>query len=456
MESRFKDFIQGDFHYWVAFSGGLDSHVLLHALATFRENNPFSLRAIHIHHGLSKNADAWLLHCEKICADLNIVFMSVAIEIDSHKNIEEIARKKRYDVFQEILLPNDVLFTAHHEDDQAETVLLQLCRGAGTKGLSAMPRQKKLGTGFHIRPFLSLSRADLEKYASENHLSWIEDESNQDRKFSRNFLRQDVFPLLKKHFGSVNAAISRTATHCANMENLLQEYVMEDFQKVFNEKNNTLSLYRLKKFSEARQTQILRTWLQILHFPLPSFRKMHEILHSFLGAAEDRFPLIQFGNVELRRYRDEVFAYPSTRVKVPVIPAQAGIYSEWIPACAGMTGFFNIPWNFKSSLILQGCGTLTAEKTQGQGLHPSIQEVNVRFREGGEYCYFRNCHQELKKLFQTWGVPPWLRSRIPLLFFEDKLIAVVGYFLDQRFMAGEGECGTLVSLTAFHHPHDFS
>ncbi|HEX2548870.1 MAG TPA: tRNA lysidine(34) synthetase TilS, partial [Gammaproteobacteria bacterium] len=391
MESLFKSFIDDtQKHYWVAFSGGLDSHVLLHALTTYRSKNPFSLKAIHIHHGLSPNADDWLTHCENVCRDLSLECISLKITIDSSKNIEEIARQKRYEIFQKFLATEDVLFTAHHEDDQAETVLLQLLRGAGTKGLSAMPVQKKLGRGVHIRPFLNVSRDALKKYALENQLSWIEDESNLNTDFSRNFLRHDIFPLLKKHWPSAHTALARSAKHCAEVENLLQEFVRQDLHVIMNENQQTLSIQQLKTFSKSRQTQIFRAWLQLLNLPLPSERKMEEIHQSFLSAAPDRFPLLQFGNVELRRYRDEIFA-------MPVLTERT--------LCGEYT------WDFNTSLILPQIGELTIEKKVGEGLHPSIQEVSVRFREGGEYCYFRNCHQELKKLFQTWGVPPWLRSR---------------------------------------------
>jgi tRNA(Ile)-lysidine synthase len=423
IESSITDF---DKNYWVALSGGLDSVVLLHVMMSVRKHFPLKLQAIHIHHGLSAHADDWQTHCENLCREWSIPLFSEKIYLPTKKNIEEAARQKRYEIFKKFLAKDDILLTAHHEDDQAETVLLQLLRGAGPKGLAAMPKQKKLGKGFLLRPFLSFSRATLEMYATTHALQWIQDESNDSKQFSRNFLRHEILLTLKKRWPSVTQTIARVAKQCALQEKILKEKILEDLNHVMDKSTQRLSLKKLLTFSSEVQAQILRAWLQSLNFPLPHDRKMQQILYTFLQASPDRFPLIQFGSIELRRYRDEIFAMH----------------------CLPQNVQHRYTWDLRAPLHIPHLGEIRVEEVQGQGFTSSIQTVQIRFRQGGEYCRMpgRDCHHELKKLFQDWRVPPWLRSRIPLIFFEEQLIAVVGYFMDVRFIANPHELGRLPVL----------
>lgn len=291
--------------YWVAYSGGLDSTVLLHQLVQQKKEN---LRAVHIHHGLNPKANDWQQHCENVCREFNVELTIHKIDLSaSHENIEERARNLRYEFFASLLQENDCLLTGHHQDDQAETVLLQLLRGAGPKGLSAMPEKSKLGKGFLLRPFLNIPRDELLVYAQEHQLKWIDDDSNHNTHFSRNFIRQEIIPLLKQRWPSVSETISRSAKHCAETENLLEEFIAPLFRQCLLE-NNALSVTELKKLTPLQQKHVFRQWLFYCGFYSPNERKLQNCLRVFLTAAQDRHPMVTWGNVIVRRYKKELRA----------------------------------------------------------------------------------------------------------------------------------------------------
>ena len=293
---------------WVAYSGGVDSQVLLHALAALRQSIFFELRAVHIHHGLNPKANDWQQHCELICRDLNIELTVHALTMSSsHDNIEARARALRYQFFASLLQENDCLLTGHHQDDQAETVLLQLLRGAGPKGLSAMPASSVLGKGLLLRPFLNISRDALLSYANEHQLQWIDDDSNQNTRFSRNFIRQDILPLLKQRWPSAVETIARSARHCAETEALLEAFLGPLFKECLLE-NNALALIPLKKLTPIQQKHVFRQWLFHCGFSSPNELKLKNCLHVFLTARQDRHPMVTWDNVVVRRYRNELRA----------------------------------------------------------------------------------------------------------------------------------------------------
>ena len=301
--------------YWVAFSGGVDSHVLLHSLAVLRQHCFFELRAVHIHHGLNPKAGDWQSHCESVCRDLEVELITHRLDLSSsHENIEARARDLRYDFFASLLEENDCLLTGHHQDDQAETVLLQLLRGAGPKGLSAMPASSVLGKGSLLRPFLNISRDELLSYAAEHQLSWIDDDSNHNTRFSRNFFRQEIMPLLKQRWPSAAETIVRSAKHCAETEKLLEEFIAPLFNGCLLE-NNALSVIELKKLTPLQQKHVFRQWLFHCGFASPNERKLENCLRVFLTAAQDRHPMVAWGNVIVRRYKKELRA---ERVPAPI------------------------------------------------------------------------------------------------------------------------------------------
>jgi tRNA(Ile)-lysidine synthase len=418
--------------FWIAYSGGLDSHVLLHVFAKMRAISPLPVQAVYINHGLSQSAQQWSKHCELVCQDLQIPFQTISIQ--AHASIgespEDAARQARYAAFAELLTVNDVLVTAHHQDDQAETILLQMLRGAGPKGLAAMPMLKQFALGYHARPLLNFSRDELKKYAETHQLKWIEDESNLELKFSRNFIRHEVMPILKKRWPSVAETFSRVAEHCAEAQQLINEIAREDLQNVIGSLANTLSVQKLSQLNSARQRQVLREWLENLNFPLPSAVKLQQIQRDMLGAREDKSPHFSWRGVSLRRYRDDLFALPDLQDHDV---AQV------------------IAWDFSRELDFSS-GKLRAELVKGQGLRTDLQEVTVRFRQGGEVCRLpgRDHHHELKNLFQEWGVPPWMRDRVPLIFVGEKLVAVTGYFENDEFLVSENEAGFVITFDSCH------
>jgi len=394
---------QGDKTYWVGFSGGLDSHVLLHLLARLQAEKPLKLQGIHIHHGLSPNANAWQAHCDKICRELKIPLQTHAISLQVTKkncSLEEMARDLRYEKFSAVLQEQDILLTAHHQDDQAETVLIQLLRGAGPKGLSGMPPLKKLGKGWHARPLLSFTREELKQYAEQYQLAWIEDESNQNHQFTRNFLRGEILPLLKKRWPTVTTTLARVADNCADNQIVLNEMIENELQQMQGVTSGTLSIPKLLTLDAAKQKLMLRAWLLALDLSLPSAVKLEQIQKS-LHARHDKTPLVTWSTVEVRRFNHELYAMQQSA------PHDATQQYEW---------------DLQSPLTLPGIGVLQSMENV-----PIIEKVTVRFRQGGERILLRGHHHTLKNLLQEWGVPPWQRDRLPLVFAGEVLAAVPGY-----------------------------
>lgn len=406
---------------WIAYSGGLDSHVLLSLCHQLRTEINFDFRAIHINHHISPHADSWGLHCQKICDQYQIeLFQSdVQLNLKPGDSLEETARDKRYAIFTEYMQQDDILLTAHHQDDQAETVLLQLLRGAGPKGLSAMPRLKKFGRGYLARPLLGFSRNELEIYARENNLTWIEDESNQDVTLSRNFIRHEIMPRLITAWPSASASIARSAAHCAENQDLLEEYLQDDYRAATGSDENTLSVAKLLQMKPEKQKLILRRFIYQNNFSLPNSRKIESILQDVLHSAWDKSPCVKWDDAMLRRHKDDIHL----------------LSAEVEPDLA------TVEWEIEKPLELTH-GVLKTRLISGAGLRADIKQVAVGFRQGGEMVEVKGRgRQSLKNLFQEWGVLPWERSSLPLVFVGQQLIAIAGYFLHADFVAGEGEEG---------------
>ncbi|MBV9575825.1 MAG: tRNA lysidine(34) synthetase TilS [Gammaproteobacteria bacterium] len=405
--------------YLIAYSGGLDSHVLLHLCATIRNEIPLKLLAVYINHGLSPHAQTWSEHCAKICAQYHIPFTEEKIQMHetAGESIEERARQLRYAVFSQCIGKEDVLLTAHHQDDQAETVLLQLLRGAGTKGLAAMPPVKPFAEGLHARPLLLFSRATLQQYAENHQLQWIEDESNQNTRFARNFIRHDVFSLLKTRWPTIAATLARTASHCAEAQSLLEEFTLTICENVKGTQENTLSVSKLLALSSARQRLVLRSWVHSLGFSVPDTRKIHAILQNVLKAKWDSMPCVRWQTVELRRYRDDIFLMPALAIPDPKL---------------------SMEWDSRHPLPIANLGLLRTRAVLVGGLRAGLNPLWVRFRQGGEIVHLaKRGKHTLKNLFQEWSVPPWQRSRLPLIFVDETLVAVPGYFIHPDYVAHE-------------------
>jgi len=380
---------------FVAYSGGADSHVLLHLLqGIFRDKNGVKLAVIHVNHNLSPKAKKWVEHCRKVCKKLCIEYItkSIAVEIKSSDHSpEEILRKLRYEIFAEVLPKDACLVTAHHADDQAETLLLQLFRGAGPKGLAASPRKIKFARGWLVRPLLDCSRKEILLYAGRNKLEWIEDESNANTKFDRNLIRHQLLPSIKKRWPAVVATLNRVSRHCSEMSELLAMLAEKDLQYVISKSDaNVINVDLLKKLSLIQQKNVLRFWLHKLCLPMPSEVKLREIVRTVINSRYDAVPVVKWFGAEVRRFRDGLYAMP------PLAPLN--------------NKKIKISCQFK--------------------LDP--KKIKVCFRQGGEKIKMsgRQGTRDLKKLMQEWGVPPWMRDRIPLVYYGKKIIAVIGYYND--------------------------
>lgn len=396
--------------YWIAYSGGMDSHVLLSCCHEIRKELPLTLRAIHVNHHLQPFADEWAKHCQAVCRDyeIELITRDVFLQPKQGESLEELARNERYTVFAACLQADDVLLTAHHQDDQAETILLQLLRGAGLPGLAGMPAVKKIANAYHARPLLSFTREQLRQAAVG--LQWIDDLSNQDINFDRNFLRQVIFPQLANRWPALTQTLARSAAHCAEAQTLLAHWALP----IAGQK--TLSVRELLNFSDAQQRLILREWLRVQGHPVPNTKKISNLLATVLHAREDRAPLVRWAATEVRRYGDDLYVMPA------LMPHNERESYEW-----RLEQNLNLP-----------IGTLRAQAISDKHFAVENKVLHVRFRCGGESVAMPGGSRALKNLFQEWRVPPWLRNRIPLIYHQKELIAVVGYYMNEQFMHEAG------------------
>lgn len=415
----------------VGFSGGLDSTVLLHSLAA-HSSLASKLTAVHINHGIHPEAPLWQTHCQQFCLNLGIPFQAHSVQFSREANLEEEARKARYTFFSSLLGVQDGLILAHHRDDQAETVLLQLFRGAGVDGLAAMAESSSLGLGTLLRPFLTTSRQALEGYAEEHNLQWVEDQSNQDIYYSRNYLRHEILPLLEKKWPGVKNNLTRTAKHCQEAKRNLEALAKADHWGLL-EATTSIESDSLKKLSQDRLSNVLRAWLKKNHVPLPSTTTFQRLIHELLFSSPDARPEVSWKGFCVRSYQQHLYLDLEVRNKLIKYP------------CVFWT-------NFPSSLALTEPPLNLIAKKSKQGLVlPDKAEVLVRFREGGERFCWHGQTKQLKKLFQEWAIPPWRRDRVPLIYVQGKLAAVVGYAISDLFFSKDAKEAWHIS--AFRHIH---
>ena len=410
----------------VAFSGGLDSTVLLHQLVQWRALHPdVALRAIHIHHGLSPHADSWVQHCESVCAQwqVSLVVERVHLE-DDGLGIEAQARRARYQAFAQTLLPGEVLMTAQHLDDQCETFLLALKRGSGPAGLSAMGENSPFAGTQLIRPLLAQTREALEAWARQHELCWIEDESNQDDTYDRNFLRLRVTPLLQQRWPHFAQAVARSAALCAEQESLLDELLASDLADCITA-HGTLLLVPLMMVSDVRRAALLRRWLAGLNAPMPSRDGLERIWQEVALAREDASPCFRLGEYEVRRYQSQLW---------------------WVKSVDGQSETV-IPWlEWKTPLALPaGLGSVQLISAGDLRLPQADEVVSIRFKAPGLlHIVGRNGGRKLKKIWQEQGIPPWRRDTTPLLFYGETLIAAAGVFVTREGAAEDEEGVSLV------------
>jgi tRNA(Ile)-lysidine synthase len=411
----------------VGLSGGVDSVVLLHVLVGLAERSGAMPSAVHVHHGLSPHADRWADFCAGLCRNLGVELREVRVAVPrrSKLGVEGAAREARYAVFRQ--QPADAVALGHHADDQAETLLLQLFRGAGARGLSAMPACRVLepATGLRlVRPLLSVGRAELLAYAAKAGLSWVEDESNCDLTFDRNFLRAGILPQLGQRFPGLRQTLGRTALNLGEAVRLLDELAAGDAGPV----QQGLAVSALAALSPERARNALRWYLEQHGVPPPGRARLEEALRQALMARGDSRLQVSLGPARLRRHRGRL----QLEATVRTVPA------DW-----------SVTWSGEPQLDLpEGLGTVRFEPALGTGLSlAGLREhaVALRGRSGGERLRLTpgRPSRTLKNLLQEAGTPEWERDRLPLLFAGDALVWVPGIGMDQRFAAQPGAEGVL-------------
>ena len=415
----------------VALSGGVDSVVLLHLLHQLQKRQSFTLKASHVHHGLSKNADKWVKFCEKLCTKLSVPLDVHHIKLPQKKSlgIEGEARQLRYEKL--LQTKTDLVVLAHHEDDQAETFLLQLIRGAGVKGLSSMAHFD--ATRRLWRPLLNTSRIDIERYAKKHKLNWIEDESNQNIDFDRNFLRSKVLPILKNRFNHFIKVISRSSSHLAEAQHLLDDLAKIDLKKHLKSYNykHKLKVKALDKLSNTRAKNVLRYWLEINDQMMPSKDLLDELLRQVLTAKKDAELKIELSKeFEIRRYQDEIYIISKKQKNLKD---------------------YEIIWAGESEIILPNGQKLTFKKAKGRGINLKFlghQKLKIRNRQGGESFKpdSKRPTKKIKQLLHESDLPPWERDFLPLIFVDDDLAFVPNFGIDMKFQTKAKELGLEVIL----------
>ncbi|MEP1552149.1 MAG: tRNA lysidine(34) synthetase TilS [Paraglaciecola sp.] len=408
----------------VAYSGGVDSHVLLHALSELKQSQEyvFNLHAIHIHHGLSQNADIWQTHCQQVCSDLNVAFQTanVAVEAQARQSLEAQARDARYQKLVELAPADSHILLGQHQDDQLETFLLQLKRGAGPKGLSAMNQHWSVATAIgtesktvnFYRPLLEVSQQSILEYAQQQKLKWVEDESNQNAQFDRNFLRLDVLPILQSRWPELASSVSRSAQLCAQQQEMLDEICAEKLVHIQTDKN-CLDLNELLKLNEKWLHQVVRYWLSQQGVSSPSLAVLQQLLPQVLLAAEDATPILQWQSWQFRRFNQQLYVIPE-----PVdLPA------------------FETVWQGESTMNLPGgLGALCFSQSNNQldssqaylTINPNLGPLTVRL--GGYSSKFKpkgsQYSKPIKQWFKLWKVPPWQRGSTLILLQNQQVIAL--------------------------------
>jgi tRNA(Ile)-lysidine synthase len=414
----------------VGFSGGLDSSVLL---ALLTDIIPVQrLCAVHINHGLSNNASDWQSHAEAFCLSLGVQLHSETVAVqETGQGLEAAAREARYQVFENLLQQDGVLLLGHHADDQVETVLYHLLRGSGSKGLSGIPASRAIARGQLIRPLLSWQKAQLQTYADQSKLRWIEDETNLESTFDRNYLRNNVVPEIAARWPDYAQRIAHSAQLSKETEDLAMAVAVEDLQELDARAERggwSLCLDAFAALSSVRQKNTLRQWSGLHQLPLPGHKIIDEILCAVIQAREDAAPKIMWQGLRWGRFRNRLYLL--------AISDQSPVMNQ------------ELLWQTELPLHLPDGSSLSGEITLGKGLRLEAgQSVTVRTRLGGERCMpaGRKHSNSLKKLLQESNLEPWWRDRIPLLYRGEQLVSVGDLWVCEGYQAAPDQPGISIS-----------
>ena len=420
----------------IGFSGGLDSCVLLHSLSSSLKDRS-NLFAIHINHGINKDSDLWEKKCKDIARDLNMPFYTKKLNLKDSKISEGSLREARYKAFEEWAQEGDLICTAHHKDDQLETIFFRLMRGTGIEGLKGIPAWRKSSDLAYYRPFLDFSKKELMEYALLNNIKWIEDESNLDIKFSRNFIRNSVFPLLLNFWPEFSKSLQFLSKEALHSQSILDEISKNDLESCRLGSSKELSVLKINSFSYPRIRNLLYRWLLESTSASPSVKQVEEIINLINQKQESLDHVILISSKDknnshdLRMFRQVLYLLPK----------------EY---CISLDQHKESEWNLENDLLLP-TGKIGFKETKGRGLsliHKS-KKITVKGREGGERCkpFGRDRSQKLKKLLQESDISPWLRDRLPLIYVDKELAAVADLWVCDKFHTHPEETGITFSWT---------
>lgn len=405
----------------VAYSGGLDSSVLLHLAGAYAAAHGIPLCAFHVHHGLSANADEWQAHCECESVRLGIRFDSRRVTLSDSRSdgVEQAARISRYAALGELCREHGVqlLLTAHHLDDQAETVLLQLLRGSGVAGLCGMEMANTapelLGDSSLLvaRPLLGVSRADLERYVAQWGIAFVNDESNADARYARNALRHMVMPSLSEHFRGFQQRLARSARHMGAAQHVLDEVAAQDLEACSD--GDGIDLIRLKQLSDARIDNLLRYWLAQSGVRMPSTAWLAQMRDQLMVAREDARVRVIHADGEIHRHRDRIFLAPRISDETLALPPAA------------------FRWNGEKRIRFPQFGGTLHFSEAGEGIDAAwlaAQDMQIRFRSGGETLKLASNRptRSLKHHYQALNIPAWERLQLPVVLAANRLVFAAG------------------------------
>ncbi len=423
--------------YVVAFSGGLDSSVLLNCIAELARQDPHfaavPLLAIHVDHGLHADASDWSEHCASFAKSRGVEFLALQVVVDTEagKGVEAAARDARYTALMSQLRDGDWLLSAHHRDDQAETLLLNLIRGSGPAGVAGIAEARHFGPAWLLRPLLSIDQAVIRNYAHAASLRWLDDPSNQDPRFDRNFLRHEVLPTLASRWPDIAQRLHRSASHASEATELMAELARIDLRAIGG-RTRRLDIEGLQSLGLARQKNLLRFALRELLLTTPSTELLDRVVNEVIPARIDAQPLVSWPGASIRRYRNTLYLLPE---KLPDKIVASALSAHKMPLGTGM-----------GSLELVADAELgLSEDLVRAGLH-------VRLRQGGEEIKpeGQTHTRKLKKLLQEEGIVPWMRDRLPLVYAGDKLVAVADLWLADDAVTRPGFLLRWIDRPALH------
>ena len=414
--------------FCIAFSGGVDSTVLLHVMKNIIDEKS-QIRAIHINHNIVDNSKVWTRTCKSICKNFGIDIEIISLEVTHNGyGLEAAARDERYEKLKEILYENEYLLTAHHEEDQMETVFLRMARGTGLDGLQGINEKYSFGEGIIFRPMLEVSKTSVMDYAKEHQLKWVEDSSNQDTHFDRNFLRKKIIPQFRERWPSIASSVSRLSQLSAQNIRILNQIAEEDIGPIAN--MNELPLAKLLDKSFERANNMLRYIILANGMSIPSMKTLQDGLKEMLDPETDK-SVIAWKDYCIRKYKNHLYFLSNSDLEPNKVDVR-------------------IPWEIGKTVNLgENIGTIEATFIHGDGL--SIEKcknkLTISYRQGGELIkpIGHRINKSLKNLFQENQILPWMRDKIPLIYYQDELVSVADLWFNQNYVASQNEAGFVVN-----------